>query len=68
MNDYAAERNQRLEKAEFTPIIGWKERSIVSVAENDKSYKVQVTGGLKSAVFQVDGEIIKDTGSKSVSE
>lgn len=60
MNDYAAARSQRLEKAGFTPIIGWKERSIVSVSENGKSYKVQVNDGLKSAVFQVDGEIIKD--------
>lgn len=63
MDDYAAERSQRLEKAGFLPNIGWKERSIISVSENGKTYIAPVVDGLISAVFQVDGEIIK-TGSK----
>lgn len=60
MGDYAADRSQRLEKAGFFPYIEWQERHIVSVSENGKTYIAQIADGLKSAVFQVDGEIIKD--------
>lgn len=63
MDDYAVDRSRRLENAGFTPSIEWKERSIVSVSENGKTYKVSVAAGLMSAVFQIDGVIIK-TGSK----
>lgn len=63
MSDYAVERTLRLEKDGIHPYMGWNERSIVSVSENGKTYKANVAEGLKSAVFQVDGEIIK-TGAK----
>lgn len=60
MSDYAVERTQKLEKDGFHPYMGWKERSVVSVSENGKTYKANVAEGLKSAAFQVDGEIIND--------
>lgn len=63
MDDYAVDRSRRLERAGFTPSIEWKERSIVSVSENGKTYKVSVAAGLRSAVFQIDGVVIT-TGSK----
>ena len=63
MDDYAVDRSRRLENAGFTPSIGWKERSIVTVSENGKTYRVSVAAGLKSAVFQIDGAVIT-TGSK----
>ena len=54
MNDYAVERTLRIEKDGVHPYMGWKERSMVSVSENGKTYKTNVAEGLKSAVFQVD--------------
>lgn len=60
MSDYAVERTLRLEKDGFHPYVEWKERPIVSVSENGKTYKASVAEGLKSAIFQVDGEIIKE--------
>lgn len=63
MGNYAADISKRLENAGVLPAIGWKERSIISVSENGKTYSAPVAKGLKSAVYQVDGDIIK-TGVK----
>ena len=52
MGDYAVDRSHRLENAGFTPSIGWKERSIVSVAENGKTYKVSVAPGVRKCKIQ----------------
>lgn len=59
MADYTTDRAKRLESDGFTPDQPWKERSSISVSENGKTYKAQVATGLVTAVFQVDGKIIK---------
>ncbi len=59
MGDYATDRAKRLESNGFSPHQAWKERSSISVSENGKTYKAQVAQELMTAVFQVDGEIIK---------
>ncbi|MDE7413228.1 MAG: hypothetical protein K2N05_05485 [Muribaculaceae bacterium] len=60
MVDYAVDRSARLEAAGFFPDLGWKKRTNVSVSENGKTYRAAVAEGLKSAVFQIDGQIIRD--------
>lgn len=59
MNDYASQCASRLRQKGFSPEQEWKQRKLVSVSENGKTYKVPVANGIESAVFQIDGEVIK---------
>lgn len=59
MADYAYDRACLLEAKGYKPEQEWKSRNMVSVSENGKTYKVEVGRHLDSAVFPIDGVIIK---------
>lgn len=63
MADFATDRSKRLQIKGFIPEQNWKKRENVSVSENGKTYKVPVDKNIETAVFQIDGEVIK-TGHK----
>lgn len=50
----------RLTKSGFLPSMEWKVRKDVSVSENGKTYTVKLNPAKRSAVYQIDGEIIRD--------
>lgn len=53
----------RLDSYPNQPEQAWMKRSIVSVCENGQTYRVTFAPGKKSAVYAIDGGIIKDTKS-----
>lgn len=59
MSDFASRCNDRLQRQGFNPEQEWKQRKVVSVSENGKTFKLPVTDGILSAVYQIDGEVIK---------
>ena len=59
MADYAYDRACLLEAKGYKPEQEWKSCNMVSVSENGKTYKVEVGRHLDSAVFPIDGVIIK---------
>ncbi|MCM1452574.1 MAG: hypothetical protein NC102_09950 [Clostridium sp.] len=63
MANYANSCIEKLGSAGFAPSQTWQTRSIVSVSENGKTYILPLVPPKSSAVFQIDGNIIKD-GSK----
>ncbi len=63
MSDFAARSIQRLKEKGIKPEQDWKQRKLVAVSENGKTYKAPVAEGVESAVYQIDGNLIK-TGQK----
>ncbi len=59
MADYAGRLSQRLEADGFVPSQPWRTRSSISVSENGKTYRVDVNPVGSSAVYQIDGVVIK---------
>ncbi len=59
MADFALRCCERFVKNGFSPEQQWLQRKIVSVSENGKTYKVPIDNGADSAVFQIDGSMIK---------
>ena len=59
MSDFAIQCSNRLQNKGFAPEQEWRQRKLVSVSENGKTYKVPVASGIESAVFQIDGQVIK---------
>lgn len=57
-----AERNlhEKLGNMGFQPEQPYSQRKMVSVGENGKFYKLQVSGSQNSVVYQVDGKIITE--------
>ncbi|MDE6796092.1 MAG: hypothetical protein K2J63_12410 [Muribaculaceae bacterium] len=60
MDNFALRCCNRLQKQGFSPEQNWAQRKMLSVSENGKNYKVSVVNGAFSAVFQIDGNVIKD--------
>lgn len=59
MGEYAAAISQRLEGKGFKPTQPWQSRSVITVSENGKTYRTEISPDSRSAVFQIDGNIIK---------
>ncbi len=63
MADYAYRVSQSLETGGFLPSQPWQNRSSISVSENGKIYRAYINQVCISAVYQIDGNVIK-TGQK----
>lgn len=59
MADFASNKYQVLLSNGYDPCQDIKQRPIVTISEKGKTYKASVANGYGSAVFQVDGNIIK---------
>lgn len=59
MSDYAVTISKRLEDKGFKPAQSWQSRSVIAVSENGKTYRTVISHDSVSAVFQIDGNIIK---------
>lgn len=58
MANYAEDKAIALDNQGFPPVMSWSLRPKISVSEKGKFYRVTLAKGIKSAVFQVDGNII----------
>lgn len=59
MADYASRVSTGLEAKGFSPSQPWQKRSSISVSENGKTYRADINPDCRSAVYQIDGNVIK---------
>lgn len=60
MADYATDHNRNLTSRGLEPCQSLRPRSIVTVTEKGKTYRASIPNGLDSAVFHIDGDIIRE--------